>query len=64
MERQYNYIQNRFYESILRKYLNNLNDIFFQMVTKLQEDDVMMLGGDYVQFCSDCCIRGSKSIVE
>ena len=42
--------------------INNLNDIFFQMVTKLQEDDVMMLGGDYVQFCSDCCINASSDI--
>jgi len=42
--------------------INNLNDIFFEMVTKLQEGDVMMLGGDYVQFCSDCCINASSDI--
>ena len=42
--------------------INNLNDILYQMIYKLQVGDILMLGGDYVQFCSDCCINGSDKI--
>ena len=39
--------------------LNNLTDIYFKLVNNLQDGDLLMLGGDFVQMCQNCCINSN-----
>ena len=39
---------------------NNLNVIYRQLVSLLEENDVLFLGGDFVNMCMNCCINDSS----
>ena len=34
---------------------NNLNVIYRQLVSLLEENDILFLGGDFVNMCMNCC---------
>ena len=43
------------------KALNNLPLVFFEFAKNLENEDVLFLGGDFVELCLDCCINNSTN---
>ena len=43
------------------KILNNLPLVFFEFAKNLEDEDVLFLGGDFVELCLDCCINNSTN---
>ncbi len=39
---------------------NNLNVIYRQLVSLLEENDILFLGGDFVNMCMNCCINDAS----
>lgn len=44
--------------------LHNMSDVWYKLTLKTKNGDIMLLGGDFILACSECCFKNDKNCLE